>query len=1578
MMNISIVRVFMLLALCTVNVNAWAISFLQDTNFTQGLLIERSQGGRDDVRRCNYSYPGNSTGLYCANQVVTWNAMNSVYKPPVWALASWGSIGSVSDNFGLPAMPAVDCSAGDNSCTLNAYVRDMQQEPIGSPAKPPIIYAKQHESGIPLDGNDKPPVNVAIKPCDPDNSPYARCIAQKRKELTNSQLQSISLGPVNISDTDVVVVMKNGNPLVEGIDYTIDENNDEVDLVSALQLTDVLVVYRYETQAAYAVGRTNTDPVLTPSGAQVINPKTGEVAAPSNGLVEDTGEPALLYGSFHVPWNNGNGGSVTLVTNEFNESYFRDVFQPKDANDQYSIKNYVDRFYALPPVNSGDYSSDYTTSSPPELLYHNGQNTATDPGENGMVAKWEDWIYDAEHSPYPNAGWRHSYLSQYMIPRPMKGLESLDFTVTIRQEWYKYIPCDMGGVYGSTWGDGCYEQNSGASGFSTSINIYNALNPEGTQHLALYLGNHVEYNSTAVYEPWTCTYRNYIDSDNNGLDKGDTIPVGFQPSEQFTVTTTDLQNGYLTFVAEGSADYPVVMTVNGDKWVQGADYDVLPAYKRVVFKVGHEPQVGNVIIITIADNTKRTVYEISDLAGTDNGMKRFWMCSDGIGGLSMAVPLYKLHKTLPSAPGGAWANINDPMLTPRKSVELYDSLRNEHLLPVPGVDGANRPISRLVMQDATADSIYTFNPDPSRGMSYSSAGNELTDIIKVDKEIELDADLLVYFQTMLLAMKDTLTANWIANGCVTPNATCVDPDEFKSNLDDGYEMRVLTLHQDEVISPSVKKVTYSGLSLNGTLNNNVDSDGDGVINSADDFPLNKAAVDDTDGDGYPDGWDDGCNVPCQQGSGLILDGYPQLSGKWTRPKSDYDADGTTDVILRDVISGDPYYGQSLFYKISAGSVVDSDGSSFGIATENMNVIASLDANGDNIDDVLAFGTSPNQWYVYIVSGGVPQGVNPLSMDNWSFAAAGDFNHDGTDDIVLRNGSQWKIYYLSNGALCTTCHSGAVYGMDYDASYIPRGAGDMNGDGWAELLFSREVGSTRTWYVYNFVTGEVTIPTGLSTDTALQFQALLDLNADEKMDVVLRNTLTGAWTGFITTGASFGSASQTLSALPDYSSTRSTLADYGDFDGDGTGDILLWNWTSSEYRIYRKLLDTTPINAAVTFTTPGSARWQPIHDLWRVPVKSDYDGDKASDVLMRNLVVSDPYVGQWMQFRITGGSVASSNTFNASDSSNIVAVTSLDANGDDKLDVLVHDTSDGSWYLYLVQSGQVAAIQALSMDNWTFAAAGDFNRDGTDDVVLRNGSSWKVYYLQGGDIISSATLSAMNYDSSYTLNEAGDLNGDGWDDLLFSRINSTTRVRNWYVYNFVTNTVTSLSSLYSNLMFRFQTLVDLNGDQKMDIVVRKLNDSVRANSTSYSLNQVVIPNPANGYAYLCTTAGVSNSVAITFNTTVGSYTSDGSVQWYNLGATGTMGTWTAFTMGSNFTVSQTYGLNNLYANTTLISLVSYGDFNGDGKGDFILKHASPNPLSQRYSLFTTGSNGQQTMIGYPALVPPGSAVWDIIN
>lgn len=79
-----------------------------------------------------------------------------------------------------------------------------------------------------------------------------------------------------------------------------------------------------------------------------------------------------------------------------------------------------------------------------------------------------------------------------------------------------------------------------------------------------------------------------------------------------------------------------------------------------------------------------------------------------------------------------------------------------------------------------------------------------------------------------------------------------------------------------------------GMVFNGVIYR--DSDADGALDSEDTWPLNPAASQDSDSDGFPDVWSLICDVECIASSGLKLDQFPQNPDVW----QDEDLDGLPD------------------------------------------------------------------------------------------------------------------------------------------------------------------------------------------------------------------------------------------------------------------------------------------------------------------------------------------------------------------------------------------------------------------------------------------------------------------------------------------------------------------------------------------------------------------------------------------------------------------------------------------------------------------------------------------------------------
>ena len=79
-----------------------------------------------------------------------------------------------------------------------------------------------------------------------------------------------------------------------------------------------------------------------------------------------------------------------------------------------------------------------------------------------------------------------------------------------------------------------------------------------------------------------------------------------------------------------------------------------------------------------------------------------------------------------------------------------------------------------------------------------------------------------------------------------------------------------------------------------------------------------------------------------------------------------------------------------------------------------------------------------------------------------------------------------------------------------------------------------------------------------------------------------------------------------------------------------------------------------------------------------------------------------------------------------------------------------------------------------------------------------------------------------------------------------------------------------------------TTADIKTVKDLLTEVLKATLPLRANSTAYALDDLVIPATSNGYTYKCTTAGTSAGSPPTWPTAIGATVADGTVVWTNVG------------------------------------------------------------------------------------------------
>jgi hypothetical protein len=267
------------------------------------------------------------------------------------------------------------------------------------------------------------------------------------------------------------------------------------------------------------------------------------------------------------------------------------------------------------------------------------------------------------------------------------------------------------------------------------------------------------------------------------------------------------------------------------------------------------------------------------------------------------------------------------------------------------------------------------------------------------------------------------------------------------------------------------------------------------------------------------------------------------------------------------------------------------------------------------------------------AGSVDVGAHPAG---WLPTAAGDFNHDGTGDLLWYNAANrdldlWKI---AGGHWAGSADIGS-----HPAGYQPLAGGDFNGDGTSDVLwFNPASGDVDIWKIANGQwAGSVSV--GLHP-AGYQPVASGDFNGDGASDVLWYNPSTGNTDIWKLSNAQWA-GSTTIGAHPLGWQPVGT----GDFDHDGTSDVLWYNPSTRDLDLWKV----------------SNGQWAGSVDLGTHPAGyapagiGDFNNDGTSDVLWFNATTGDAEVwlianGHWsasvdVGTHPTGWSVAGVGDFN---------------------------------------------------------------------------------------------------------------------------------------------------------------------------------------------------------------------------------------------------------------------------------------------------------------------------------------------
>ncbi len=488
-----------------------------------------------------------------------------------------------------------------------------------------------------------------------------------------------------------------------------------------------------------------------------------------------------------------------------------------------------------------------------------------------------------------------------------------------------------------------------------------------------------------------------------------------------------------------------------------------------------------------------------------------------------------------------------------------------------------------------------------------------------------------------------------------------------------------------------------------------------------------------------------------------------------------------------------------------------------------------DTNNDGFDDIVIgapfYSTIQAEAGQVVVVHGAPSLVGSIPVKlpytvagarfGWSVSGAGDINSDGYADIVVgapnagvQNRGMYGVHLGSAaGVQSQATYFGATLAEGKEG-YIVRGAGDLNDDGFDDIIvgapfYNNSIGKVRVHPGSS--SGMVT--TGAFNIHGVQANAQFgwaiagigDYNADGKNDFMVGAP--GYSVGPNVTGAAFIYSGITSPSSPGWmvmyeggqtgGRFGSSIAGLKDVNRDGLADLLIGatNWSGTQSLggaafVYHGAT-TEIVNVVPGAYGPGS------QFLLGSTVSSagDVNGDGYSDVVASG--------GYQKPFYVYYGS-PSGITWSAPSTRSIGTYISMvstagDINGDGYSDIIVSDNLyengqqyEGAVFIYYGSASGIAATPAVTIEGNAFSArmgtsvacAGDINNDGFSDVVIgchgyTNGQTEEgralIYYGSAtGLILGTPGILEENQAYAgfgYSVSGAGDVNGDGFSDIV---------------------------------------------------------------------------------------------------------------------------------------------------------------------------------------------------------------------
>jgi Ca2+-binding RTX toxin-like protein len=289
--------------------------------------------------------------------------------------------------------------------------------------------------------------------------------------------------------------------------------------------------------------------------------------------------------------------------------------------------------------------------------------------------------------------------------------------------------------------------------------------------------------------------------------------------------------------------------------------------------------------------------------------------------------------------------------------------------------------------------------------------------------------------------------------------------------------------------------------------------GNSQLSMSDFLVFHEPVANDVDGDGISDIlWrNDNGNFTDWLGNNSggytpnAVDELTNVSTDWQiAGTGDFNGDGHADVLWRNADGRiTDWLGNS------NGSFTDNVANALNGVSNDWQIVGVGDFNHDGRSDILWRNTDGRitDWLGNSSGGFTPNAdaFDKMVSTDWKVVAVGDFNGDGYSDILWRNSQGWITNWLGSAGGTFTDNKSNGY-QDVSLDWHVAGIGDFNKDGISDILWRNDDGRITDWLGTasgGYQPNSANFYTSVGTDW--QVAQVGDLNGDGYADILWRNS-----------------------------------------------------------------------------------------------------------------------------------------------------------------------------------------------------------------------------------------------------------------------------------------------------------------------------------------------------------------------------------------------------------------------------------------------------------------------------------------